>query len=115
MWEECVILDLAKRGNNIRSINAHSNTPDGVKLMRHLGFTEIVPKAPVPGLRDFIIEVERSDIPFIIRYKEEFKKRQEENIDSKPDSKADGKTSMPVDASRQNRTKRASPGQSKKA
>ncbi len=32
-------------------------------LMRHLGFTEIVPKAPVPGLRDFIIEVERSDIP----------------------------------------------------
>ncbi len=63
MWEECVILDLAKRGINIRSMNAHSNTPDGVKLMRHLGFTEIVPKAPVPGLRDFIIEVERSDIP----------------------------------------------------
>ncbi len=68
-----VILDLAKRGINIRSMNAHSNTPDGVKLMRHLGFTEVVPKAPVPGLHDFIIEVERSDIPFIIRYKEEFK------------------------------------------
>jgi hypothetical protein len=84
-------------------------------LMRHLGFTEIVLKAPVPGLRDFIIKVERSDIPFIMRYKEEFKKRQEENIDSKPDSKADGKTSIPVDASRQNRTKRASPGQSNKA
>ena len=109
--EECVILDLAKRGINIRSINAHSNTPDGVKLTRHLGFTKIVPKAPVPGLRDFIIEVERSDIPFIMRYKEEFKKRQEETIDSK----ADGKTSIPVDASRQNRPKRASPGQSNKA
>jgi hypothetical protein len=79
-------------------------------LMRHLGFTEIVPKAPVPGLRDFIIEVERSDIPFIMRYKEEFKKRQEENIDSKPD----GKTAIPVDASRQNQTKQAVPGQSKK-
>jgi len=104
--EECVILDLAKRGINIRSINTHSNTPDGVKLMRHLG---------VPGLRDFIIEVERSDIPFIMRFKEEFKKRQEENIDSKPDSKADGKTSIPVDASRQNQTQQAVPGQSKKA
>jgi hypothetical protein len=80
-------------------------------LMRHLGFTEIVPKAPVPCLRDFIIEVERSDIPFIMRYEEEFKKRQEENIDSK----ADGKTSIPVDASRQHRPERASPGQSKKA
>ncbi len=115
MWEECVILDLAKRGINIRSINAHSNTPDGVKLTRHLGFTEIVPKAPVPGLRDFIIEVERSDIPFIMRYKEEFKKRQEENIDSKPDSKASGKTPIPVDASRQNQTKQAVPGQSNEA
>jgi hypothetical protein len=39
------------------------------------------------------------------------RKAKEENIDSK----ADGKTSIPVDASRQNQTKQAVPGQSKKA
>ena len=104
-----VILDLAKRGMNIRSMHAHSNTPDGVKLMRHLGFTEIVPKAPVPGLHDFIIEVERSGIPFIMRYKEEFKKWQEENIDSKVDSRTGRKPSTMVDASGQNGTKGTPP------
>lgn len=71
-----VIIDLAKRGMIIRSINAHSNTSDGIRMMRHLGFTETVPKAP--GFHDFVIDVERSGIPFIMKYKEELKKWQEE-------------------------------------
>jgi hypothetical protein len=45
-----VLLDLGKRGIVIRHINAHS-------------FTVTPPKAP--GLRDFMIKVESSGIPFI--------------------------------------------------
>jgi hypothetical protein len=71
-----VILDLAKRGINIRSINAHSHTLDGIKMMRHLGFTETVSKAP--GLHDFVIEVERSGIPFIMKYKDILQEWREE-------------------------------------
>jgi hypothetical protein len=36
--------------------------------MRHIGFTETV--ATVPGLRDFVIEVEPSGLPFLVEYKE---------------------------------------------
>lgn len=76
-----VILDLAKKGVVIRTINAHSFTPDGIKMMRHLGFTETIPKAP--GLHDFIIEVERDGVPFsgvsfIIKYREMLKQWREE-------------------------------------
>jgi hypothetical protein len=72
-----VLLDLAKKGIVIRSITAHSFTPDGIKMMRHLGFTETIPKTP--GLRDFTIEVGRSGIPFIERYRELLKQWQETN------------------------------------
>src|SRR5260370_19690789 len=41
--------------------------PDGIRLMRHFGFTEAEPKAP--GFRDFFIEVAVSGIPFIVEYK----------------------------------------------
>ncbi len=57
-----VLLDLAKRGIIIRRIIAHSFTPDGIRLMKHIGFTETPPKAP--GLRAFMIDVESSGIPF---------------------------------------------------
>ena len=72
-----VLLDLGKRGVVIRTIKAHSFTPDGIRLMRHIGFTETVPKAP--GLRDFMIDVEQSGLPFIREYKEALKKWQEES------------------------------------
>jgi hypothetical protein len=61
---------LGRRGIVIRSIKAHSNTPDGVRMMRHLGFTET--EAAIPNMRDFVIDVAPSGIPFIMRYKEAF-------------------------------------------
>ena len=57
-----VLLDLAMRGIIIRRIIAHSFTSDGIRLMRHIGFTETPPKAP--GLRDFVIDIESSGILF---------------------------------------------------
>lgn len=66
-----MFVDLGSKGISIRSIKAHSSKPDGIRLMRHLGFTETV--AAVPGLRDFVIDIETSGLPFVLRYKEAFK------------------------------------------
>lgn len=68
------ILELGKRGIPIKTINAHSFTKDGIKMMRRLGFTEVEPQAP--GLRDFFIDVQRSGIPFLTQYKEALKQWQ---------------------------------------
>src|SRR5260370_37642660 len=68
------------RGVVIRSIKAHSNTPDGVRMMRHLGFTET--EATIPNMRDFVIDVATSGIPFIMRYKEAFAAWQKANANN---------------------------------
>ncbi|MBV9690225.1 MAG: hypothetical protein JO202_11015 [Ktedonobacteraceae bacterium] len=72
-----VILDLGKRGIPIRHIIAHSFTPEGIRLMRHVGFIETPPKAP--GLRDFMVDVESSGIPFIMEYRRELARWREQN------------------------------------
>lgn len=72
-----VILDLGKRGIPIRHIVAHSFTPEGIRLMRHVGFVETPPKAP--GLRDFLIDVESSGVPFIMEYRRELAAWRERN------------------------------------
>lgn len=63
-----MLLDLAKRGIIIRHLIARSFTPDGIRLMKHIGLTESPPKAP--GLRDFMIDIASSGIPFLREYKE---------------------------------------------
>lgn len=108
-----VFLSLARKGVIIRSVNAHSDTADGIKMMRHLGFTELVSKAPIPGLHDFIIEVEKSGISFILRYKEELEKwREQAKSDIKSDIKTERKPRTMVDASGQNGTGRKTPTRS---
>src|SRR6266516_3319452 len=61
------IIDLGKRGVIIDSIAARSHTGDGIRLMRHAGFTEI--PSLTPERRTFIIKVEESGIPFVMHYK----------------------------------------------
>lgn len=73
-----VLEDLGHRGIVIRSIKAHSNTPDGIRLMRHLGFTET--EATIPNMRDFVIDVATSGIPFIKRSKEAFTEWQKAHV-----------------------------------
>ena len=77
-----VLLDLGKRGIIIRRVIAHSSMPDGIRLMRHIGFTEIPRKAP--GLRDFLIDVESSGIPFLRGYKDALKMTRRQNNRGSP-------------------------------
>ncbi len=72
-----VILDLGKRGIVLRHIIAHSFTPDGIRLMRRIGFTETPPKAP--GLHDFLIDVENSGLSFMLEYKDALREWQKEH------------------------------------
>ena len=72
-----VLLDLGKRCIIIRRVIAHSSKPDAIRLMRHIGFTEIPPKTP--GLRDFLIDVESSGIPFLRGYKDALKMAKKQN------------------------------------
>jgi hypothetical protein len=62
-----VIENLGERGILIGTIAARSNMPDGIRLMKGIGFTEI--EALTPERRTFVINVKESGIPLIRRYK----------------------------------------------
>lgn len=62
-----VLLKLGEQGVIIRSINARSTRASGIRLARHIGFTETL--ASTPGMHHFTIDVERSGLPFIMEYK----------------------------------------------
>ena len=64
-----VLFNLGKRGIPIQLIAGRSETKDGIRLMQHMGFTEI---ESTTSSRNFIIEVERSGIPEMMRYKRLF-------------------------------------------
>ena len=61
------IIDLGRDGIIIDNIAARSGTPDGIRLMRHIGFTEI--ERATPERRTFIVRVKESGLPFIEQYK----------------------------------------------
>lgn len=73
-----LIVSLGERGVVVNTIAARSNTPDGVRLLRHSGFTEIPPLTP--ERRTFIIDVEGSGIPFILQYKRNLEKSLEVGV-----------------------------------
>jgi len=64
-----LITSLGTKGIEVGKIAAGSNMTDGIRLMKHIGFTEIVPLTP--ERRTFIINVEESGIPFILQYKKD--------------------------------------------
>lgn len=67
------LVNLGRRGINIQTLYARSNTPDGIRLMRHMGLTEITSNTEK---RNFVLEIERSGISEIVQYKEALKEYQ---------------------------------------
>jgi DNA-binding transcriptional MerR regulator len=63
-----LVVELGRKGVEIGTIAARSNMPDGIRLMKHVGFTEI--RRATPERRTFIINVQESGIPFIEQYRE---------------------------------------------
>jgi hypothetical protein len=63
-----LVTEWGHQGIIIKTIGARSAMPDGIKLLQHLGFTEI--KRATPERRTFIIDVEKSGIPFIEEYQQ---------------------------------------------
>lgn len=73
-----LIIDLGGKGIYIGTIAARSSMPDGIRLMRHAGFTEI--ESLTPERRTFVIDVKESAIPFVLQYKKAFSDWQETNL-----------------------------------
>jgi len=71
------IINLGERGIIIENIAARSNSPQGIKLMKGIGFTEI--EALTPERRTFIINIQESGIPFVLHYKKALKEYGKEN------------------------------------
>ncbi len=109
-----LLIDIGKKGVIIDTIAARSDTPDGIRLMRHLGFTEI--ESTLPGKRAFIIRVPESGIPMIMEYKQALRASQgsdhREKTYIETDSKAERKPEKTGDTSRQNGIKQKTPSRS---
>ena len=60
------IVDLGRRGIPVKVVASRSSLPDGIRLMRHIGFTEI---EPCGQRKNFIIEVPRSGLGFAMKHK----------------------------------------------
>ena len=60
------IEDLGKRGIPVRIVASRSSLPDGIRLMRHIGFWEM---EPYGKRKNFIIEMKRSGLDFAMKYK----------------------------------------------
>ena len=61
------IIDIGRRGIIIDNIAARSYTTDGIRLLRHAGFTEIQSKTS--ERRTFIIKVAESGVPYVVNYR----------------------------------------------
>ena len=65
-----VIIDLGKKGVIIKTIVARSTKPDGIALLRKIGFTEIL---STTDKKNFMVDVEKSGIKEIVEYKQALK------------------------------------------
>lgn len=110
------LIDLGKRGIIFESFTGRSTKPDGIKLLRNLGFTQI---PSITEKKNFVLNVEMSGAREVMQYKLALKEyelkanRQEEKVDSKTDSKTDEKQRTMVDISRQSSTKQKIPSRTR--
>jgi hypothetical protein len=132
------LIELIDKGVIIDTLYGRSETVDGIRALKHLGFSELssTRTSPTTVYKNFVLKMDDTGTKTLQKYKqaltkrslseEEFKallsstnalqmREQEENSDSKTDSKAGGKPRATVDASEQNGAKRASPSRAHKA
>jgi hypothetical protein len=64
-------IGLGKQGIIIDSLTARSRLPDGIRLLRHMGFPEVAKSHP--GKRSFAMKVSESSTPVIQEYKDALK------------------------------------------
>ncbi len=64
------LIDMGKRGIILKTIAARSSKPDGIRLLRGIGFTELLSNT---NMKNFIIDVEKSGIKEIVEYKQALK------------------------------------------
>jgi hypothetical protein len=62
------IIELGSRGVFVETIIAEGETHIGIRLLQAFGFAEIPP--PGPGKRAFLLEVEKSNSPLSLEYKQ---------------------------------------------
>lgn len=72
------LLDLAQRGIQIETITARTYKPDGLRLLRKLGFPQL--RSPVPGKNLFVVRVAESGMPFFVKYGELLDQWRDEHI-----------------------------------
>jgi hypothetical protein len=63
-----VLKDFARRGITIKKLYGVSDTPDGIRLSRGLGFEE-TPPAPGSTFLQFTLDLETSQSPFVQEYR----------------------------------------------
>jgi hypothetical protein len=64
-----IFRDFGQRGITIRTFFARTQMPDALRLLEHMGFTEIIPSL-APSKRHFFLEIDQSDNHFIREYKQ---------------------------------------------
>jgi hypothetical protein len=69
------IEDLGRRGIPVNIVASRSSLPDGIRLMRHIGFWEM---EPCGSRKNFVIEVPRSGLNFAMKYKTAYREWQQE-------------------------------------
>ena len=61
------LIDLGRQGIILKTIAARSSKPGGIRLLRGIGFTELLSNT---DRKNFMIDVEKSGIKEIVEYKQ---------------------------------------------
>jgi hypothetical protein len=62
-----VFVGFGERGIVVKTVQARSRTPEGIRILRHMGFTEVRSSTTS---HNFVIDVEASGLPVIEEYRE---------------------------------------------
>jgi hypothetical protein len=74
-----VLKNLAQRGIVITKLYGVSDTPDGIRLSRGLGFEE-APPAPGSTFIQFTLDLKTSQSPFVQEYRNILQRKQREKV-----------------------------------